>query len=163
MKLKICTWYWFKVSDFKIFPINTFLRPASTDWINNLIFILLFQINQSTYSQKVCGSKVGRHYAMDTFINPKAQKDSEGCRVLLTLHYRVINRTVGCLSLARTANKAEPGQLQFWSEPPEILNLRSSNTPKTIGFTLPWYQTWWNPYLTYLQFPYVYLDNFIFL
>ena len=28
---------------------------------------------------------------------------------------------------------------QFWSEPSEILNLRSSNTPKTVAFTIPWY------------------------
>ena len=33
---------------------------------------------------------------------------------------------------AETANRAESGQLQFWSEPSEILNLRSSNTPKTV-------------------------------
>ena len=34
---------------------------------------------------------------------------------------------------------ADSGQLQFWSEPSEILNLRSSNTPETIAFTIPWY------------------------
>ena len=39
--------------------------------------------------------------------------------------------------LAETANRAEPGQLQFWSEPSEILNLRSSNTPETVAFTPP--------------------------
>ena len=44
---------------------------------------------------------------------------------------------VGCLSLAETANRAEPGQLQFWSEPSEILNSRSSNTPETVAFTIP--------------------------
>ena len=32
-----------------------------------------------------------------------------------------------------TANRAESGQLRFWSEPSEILNLRSSNTPETIN------------------------------
>ena len=58
---------------------------------------------------------------------------------------------LGCLSLAETANRADSGQLQFWSEPSEILNLRSSNTPETVAFTIPWYQTWWNPYYTYLE------------
>ena len=32
---------------------------------------------------------------------------------------------------------AESGQLQFWSEPSEILNLRSSNTPETVAFNIP--------------------------
>ena len=45
---------------------------------------------------------------------------------------------VGCLSLTETANRAaEPGQLQFLSEPSEILNLRSSNTPETVALTQP--------------------------
>ena len=34
-------------------------------------------------------------------------------------------------------SRAESGQLQFWSEPSEILNLRSSNTPKTVAFAIP--------------------------
>ena len=34
-------------------------------------------------------------------------------------------------------NWAELGQLQFWSEPSEILNLWSSNTPKTATFNIP--------------------------
>ena len=38
---------------------------------------------------------------------------------------------------AETANRAESGQPQFWSEPSEILNLGSSNTPKTVAFTIP--------------------------
>ena len=29
------------------------------------------------------------------------------------------------------------GQLQFWSEPSEILNLRSSNTSETVVFNIP--------------------------
>jgi hypothetical protein len=41
----------------------------------------------------------------------------------------------GCL--AETVNRAESGQLQFWSELSEILNLRSSNTPETVAFTIP--------------------------
>jgi len=32
--------------------------------------------------------------------------------------------------------KAEPGQLQFWSEPSEILNVRSSSTPEPVAFTI---------------------------
>ena len=40
-------------------------------------------------------------------------------------------------SLAETANQADSGQLQFWSESSEILNLRSPNTPKTVAFTIP--------------------------
>ena len=39
------------------------------------------------------------------------------------------------------------GCLRFWSEPSAIFNLRSGNTPEIINFTIPWYQTWWNPYL----------------
>ena len=38
---------------------------------------------------------------------------------------------VCCLSLAEPANWAKSGKHQFWSKPSEILNLRSSNTPKT--------------------------------
>ena len=40
---------------------------------------------------------------------------------------------------------SQSGQLQFWFEPSEILNIRSWNTPETLAFTIPWYQTWWNP------------------
>ena len=36
-------------------------------------------------------------------------------------------------------------QLQFWSEPSEILIVRSWSTPETVAFTISWYQTWWNP------------------
>ena len=49
------------------------------------------------------------------------------------------------LSLAETANWAQSGKHQFWSEPSEILNLRSSITAEDVAFTPPWYQTWWNP------------------
>ena len=35
-------------------------------------------------------------------------------------------------SATETANRAESGQLQFWSKPSEILNLRSSNTLETV-------------------------------
>ena len=38
---------------------------------------------------------------------------------------------------SETANRADSGQLQFWSEPSEILNVRSSNTPETVAFTIP--------------------------
>ena len=31
-----------------------------------------------------------------------------------------------------------------WSMPSEILNVRSSITPETVAFSIPWYQTWWN-------------------
>ena len=44
-----------------------------------------------------------------------------------------------------TANRAKLGQLQFWSEPSEILNLRSSITPKTVALNIPWYQTFDTP------------------
>ena len=36
-----------------------------------------------------------------------------------------------------TATRADSGQLQFWSEPSEILNLRSQNTPETVAFNIP--------------------------
>jgi hypothetical protein len=32
---------------------------------------------------------------------------------------------------------SDSGELQFWSEPSEILNVRSSNTPETVAFTIP--------------------------
>ena len=41
------------------------------------------------------------------------------------------------LSLAETANWAQSGKHQFWSEPSEILNLKSSTTPETVAFTPP--------------------------
>ena len=41
------------------------------------------------------------------------------------------------LKLAEIANRAESGQLQFWSEPSEIFNRRSSNTQETVVFTIP--------------------------
>ena len=40
-------------------------------------------------------------------------------------------------SLAETAKRADSGQLQFWSEPSEILNIRSSSTPEPVAFTIP--------------------------
>ena len=43
----------------------------------------------------------------------------------------------GLNQIAETANWAEAGNHQFWSEPYEILNLRSSNTPETVDFTIP--------------------------
>ena len=36
-----------------------------------------------------------------------------------------------------TANRADSGQLQFWSEPSEIFNVRSSSTPEHVAFTIP--------------------------
>jgi hypothetical protein len=36
-----------------------------------------------------------------------------------------------------TANWAVSGKHQFWSEPSEILNLRSSTTPETVAFMPP--------------------------
>ena len=102
--------------------INTFASPVSTERIK-LILILLFQINQSTYPQKVCGSKAGRHYSLDTFINPKAQKDSEGCRVLLTLHYRVINTVQ-----YRPSEK----KMVFGLKVPSINGLRLQTWPERI-------------------------------
>ena len=38
---------------------------------------------------------------------------------------------------AETANRAESGQLQFLSEPSEILNIRSSSTLETVAFSIP--------------------------
>jgi hypothetical protein len=39
--------------------------------------------------------------------------------------------------IVKVTVSGESGQLQFWSEPSEILNLRSSNTPETVAFTIP--------------------------
>ena len=39
--------------------------------------------------------------------------------------------------IAETANRADSGQLIFWSEPSEIFNVRSSSTPETVDFTHP--------------------------
>ena len=49
----------------------------------------------------------------------------------------IVKATVSGVFEAETANRAESGQLQFWSEPFEILNLRSSNTPETVAFAIP--------------------------
>ena len=46
-------------------------------------------------------------------------------------------RYLRAIRLAETANRADPGQLQFWFEPSEILKLRSSNTPETVAFNMP--------------------------
>ena len=48
---------------------------------------------------------------------------SRGCHTSADLKSKI---------LAETANRADPGQLQLWSEPSEIVNLRSSNTPETV-------------------------------
>ena len=40
------------------------------------------------------------------------------------------------VQIAETANRAESGQLQFWSEPSEILKVRSSNIPENVAFTI---------------------------
>ena len=37
---------------------------------------------------------------------------------------------------SETTNWADSGQLQFWSEPSEILNLRFLNTPETVAFNI---------------------------
>ena len=41
------------------------------------------------------------------------------------------------ISVAETANRAESGELKLWSEPSEILDLRYSNTPENVAFTIP--------------------------
>ena len=43
----------------------------------------------------------------------------------------------GSHRLAERANWAGSGKHQFWSEPSEILDLRSSTTPETVAFTPP--------------------------
>ena len=63
-----------------------------------------------------------------------------GIKVFWRLQFLEYLRT-----LTETANRADSGQLQFWSEPSEILHGRSSSTPEPVAFTIPWYQTWWNP------------------
>ena len=61
-----------------------------------------------------------------------------GIKVLWRLQFFIGYRTLNLkfqkarTSLAETASWADSGQLQFWSEPSEILNSRSSNTPKTL-------------------------------
>ena len=50
----------------------------------------------------------------------------------------LLKATVSGVFAAETANRAESGQLQFWSEPSEILNLRSSKTPKTVLISISW-------------------------
>ena len=47
--------------------------------------------------------------------------------------------------IAETASRAESGQLQFWSQPSEILNLRSWYTSETVAFNIPRYQTFDTP------------------
>ena len=38
--------------------------------------------------------------------------------------------------VSETANRAETGKLQFWSQPSEIFNLKSSNTNETLATAL---------------------------
>ena len=48
-----------------------------------------------------------------------------GSGVLEDLTYKILegsNQHWSCLSLAETANRADSGQIQFWSEPSEISN-----------------------------------------
>ena len=54
-----------------------------------------------------------------------------------TSRYQAILKATVFGVLAETANRSESGQLQFWSDPFEILNLRSSNTPETVAFNIP--------------------------
>ena len=72
-------------------------------------------------------------------------------RVFEDLKFKISEGSDQNWSCPETANRADSGQLQFWSEPSEILNVRSSRTPETVAFTIPWYQTWWNPYCRYLS------------
>ena len=75
-----------------------------------------------------------------------------GIKVLWRLQFLEYFRTLSLKfqkARTKTANRADSGQLQFWSKPSEILNVRSS-TPETVAFTIPWYQTWWNPYSTWI-------------
>ena len=54
------------------------------------------------------------------------------------MYQGIVKATVsGVFEVAETANRADSGQLQFWSEPSQILNLRSSNTSETVAFTIP--------------------------
>ena len=39
-------------------------------------------------------------------------------------------------------------------------NVRSSSTPEPVAFTIPWYQTWWNPQCTMSRYPDCFLVNF---
>ena len=55
----------------------------------------------------------------------------------------LVSRYFDGYSLAENANRADSGQLQFWSEPSKICNLRSSNTPETVAFKIPWYLEVW--------------------
>ena len=43
------------------------------------------------------------------------------------------------LAVSTGQTGADSGQLQFWSEPSKILNVRSSSTPEHVVFTIPWY------------------------
>ncbi len=70
----------------------------------------------------------------------------QGIKILCRLQFLGYLRTLS-LEFQKAQTKIEvgflrqpteqSGQLQFWSEPSEILNLRSSNTHKTAAFTLP--------------------------
>ena len=67
-----------------------------------------------------------------------------GIKVLWSLQFLGYFRTLSWkLQFAETANRADSGQLQFWSEPSEILNLGSSNTSEPAAFTIPWYLEVW--------------------
>ena len=72
-----------------------------------------------------------------TLVPPRLLLSSDNSRMYSRGVKSLVIRYIEGYSLAETANRAESGQLQFWSEPSEILNLRSSNTPETVAFNIP--------------------------
>ena len=53
-----------------------------------------------------------------------------------SLYQGGVKSTVSCV-FKDLKFKISEGYDQFWSEPSEILNLRSSTTPETVAFTPP--------------------------
>ena len=73
----------------------------------------------------------------------------QGIKVLWRLQFLEYLRTFS-LKFQKAQTKIEVAlSLPCW-QPYEFLNWRSSNTPETVAFTIHWYQTWWNPYSTYM-------------
>ena len=51
----------------------------------------------------------------------------------------VSKKTAVKFKISETASWSDSGQLQFWSESSEILNIRSSNNPETVLVSISLY------------------------
>ena len=99
-------------------PQNKWCQP------NNFLFC--FSISEFLIPQKVVQS-----FQLNDKISTKLY-----AKIFKFMYIRVCQK-FGIKVYSRL--QADSGQLQFWSEPSEILKIRSSNTPQSVNFNIPWY------------------------